>query len=544
MSPRPQAFLGLGLVLLASHTAAQTTRRVPGEFPTITAALAAAQNGDTILVAPGTYAESLLIQGRDVVLRSEAGPGPTTIRGDGQQSVIRIMGAAITRSTRIEGFRITGGFGSSEGGGLEVISGASPVIARNIIEGNRSGSGGGGIAAGFASPRIEFNLIRGNQQFGGIGGIGGAGISIRGASTAEVIGNIIEGNRHGSVGGGIVLFAAGSARIEGNLVRDNEAPRGAGIAGVNLSGEQFVQNLIVGNRGSAGAGLQLGGGASTVRLLSNTIAGNLGSSTLDVFSLGQGYQFHNNIVAGDHAAALVSSSRVPSSPAVLEHNLWFNATGAIFDANGPAGVIGVQGNLSADPRFVDPARGDFHIELASPARDAGTQQVPGGLTAADFWGQPRIADGPVFGQVDIGADEDNGLRPYGRGCAFTTPYPAAIGTTGVPNLGNANFAIELRAARPAANCVLLIGVSRERWGNLALPWDLASLGMSGCVLQTSVHDAPLATTDAQGSARLAYPLPANPAFRGLRLHAQWLVAGPGALFLPGDLSDALMVELR
>ena len=101
----------LALVALATTTTAQRTLRVPAEQASINAAYAAAQSGYTILVAPGEYRESLLIQGKNVVIRSEEGPSRTTIRGNGNQPVLQIQGTAITRATRIEGFTVTGGRG-------------------------------------------------------------------------------------------------------------------------------------------------------------------------------------------------------------------------------------------------------------------------------------------------------------------------------------------------------------------------------------------------------------------------------------------------
>ncbi|MDA1222957.1 MAG: right-handed parallel beta-helix repeat-containing protein [Planctomycetota bacterium] len=526
--------------------AAQRTLRVPAEQASINAAYAAAQNGDTILVAPGEYRESLLIQGKNVVIRSEEGPSRTTIRGNGNQPVLQIQGTAITRATRIEGFTVTGGRGSNEGGGFLVQSGAAPVISRNVIENNTYCSAGGGVACGFASPRIEFNLIRNNRQFACSGGTGGAGVSVRGSSSAEIVGNIIEDNvNQTSSGGGSGLFASGLTLVQGNLVRRNQAVFAGGIYGANMDAELLIQNIVVENQASRGAGVELGGGATAVRLIGNTIANNVGGSAMFVFQLNSGFRFHNNLIAGSHGTALIEASRMPSTTPQMFHNLLYNDAGPILDRFGPiGGVVGIQGNISADPLFVDAAYGDYHIRLDSPARDAGTQTVPGGLPASDFWGQPRIAGGPVFGQVDIGADEDNGIRPYGRGCDQSSPFLALARTSGGdPRLGNASFALELRSARPNANCAIFIGVSRDQWGNLALPWNLASLGMPRCELLTSINDARLAATDAAGNATLPYPLPNNPAFQGLRFPVQWLIAGPQN-YIPGDLSDAVLIELR
>ena len=71
------AFLVLGLAALPSRAA---TVRVPSDQPTIQAGVDVATEGDTVLVAEGTYYErGITIQGRGIVLISESGPAVTTI---------------------------------------------------------------------------------------------------------------------------------------------------------------------------------------------------------------------------------------------------------------------------------------------------------------------------------------------------------------------------------------------------------------------------------------------------------------------------------
>jgi len=57
-----------------------------------------------------------------------------------------------------------------------------------------------------------------------------------------------------------------------------------------------------------------------------------------------------------------------------------------------------EGNIDADPLFLDPENGDFHLTLGSPCIDTGTSV---GAPLFDFEGDPR----PLGDGYDIGADE-------------------------------------------------------------------------------------------------------------------------------------------
>jgi hypothetical protein len=79
-----------------------------------------------------------------------------------------------------------------------------------------------------------------------------------------------------------------------------------------------------------------------------------------------------------------------------EKNLWFGA------GNAPQET---QGNVEADPQFVDLGKFDFHLRDASPARDAGVAVLP---------------TSPVMGRgarpTDSGraTDKDGVVRPQGK----------------------------------------------------------------------------------------------------------------------------------
>ncbi len=80
------------------------------------------------------------------------------------------------------------------------------------------------------------------------------------------------------------------------------------------------------------------------------------------------------------------------------------ATSIVEDASFAA----ANGNVSADPGFVDPSNGDFHLLPGSPAVDAGA--APGAPTA-DFDGTPRSD-----GHIDVGAFEYRTRTPVVASC--------------------------------------------------------------------------------------------------------------------------------
>lgn len=127
----------------------------PGCFATLQAAVNAARNGDTITIAPGTYAGGVTI---DVsVTIAGAGAGSTVIRGGGPVLTIGTYGASAEPTVSITGVTITGGVARSSpesmpfagqdgviarGGGVEIppnadrTGGATVTISNSVITGN------------------------------------------------------------------------------------------------------------------------------------------------------------------------------------------------------------------------------------------------------------------------------------------------------------------------------------------------------------------------------------------------------------------------
>jgi hypothetical protein len=100
------------LVAVAARASAGAVINVPASQPTIQAGIDAAANGDTVVVAPGTYAERIDLTGKAIEVRNSAGPATTTIDGGGLANVVSFK-TGESRSSILRGF---------SGGPLDVIA--------------------------------------------------------------------------------------------------------------------------------------------------------------------------------------------------------------------------------------------------------------------------------------------------------------------------------------------------------------------------------------------------------------------------------------
>ena len=99
------------------------TINVPLDQPTIQGAINAASLGDTIVVADGTYFESIDFLGKGITLRSTAGPAVTIIDGLGANGSVVKCVSGEGPDTVLQGFTITGG-NANTGGGCSISTAA------------------------------------------------------------------------------------------------------------------------------------------------------------------------------------------------------------------------------------------------------------------------------------------------------------------------------------------------------------------------------------------------------------------------------------
>jgi parallel beta-helix repeat protein len=411
-------------VLWTGTVLGATIRHVPSEYLTIQAAIDAADPGDTVSVASGTYTGpgnvNLVIQGRSIIIEG-SGKESTIIDCAGGGRAFTFVGAETSDSV-LKGLTVTGGKVAGNGGAI-FFDGASPTIQDCIITGNtastdttdytrQTGYGGGIACDNNSSPTIEGSTITGNKadQYGG-------GVALLNSSSPTISDCDIDDNTSGFGGGGLYIQDSSPTVEEGSISNNDGGVFGGGVYVTYSSAPKLLSCLIVQNSAE-----YYGGGilsaytyASSPIITNCTLADNvvrdqqygIGSGG-GIFSASSFPQITNSILWNDAAThgpeiyltSYNSSADDPPSrlavsysdvkggqEAVVVDNSFGFASTLIWDAT----------NINEDPMFVGP--NDYHLSPGSPCIDAGTDTVD--LPEFDFEGDARITNG----KPDLGADE-------------------------------------------------------------------------------------------------------------------------------------------
>lgn len=372
---------------------------VPSDYTTIQEAIDNANSGDTVIVSDGTYTgtmnKNITFRGKAITVKSKNGP---------QNSII---------DCERDG---SGFFFSDFEYHDSILSGFTILNAKPRYE----VGAGGGIYCLYSSPTIDNCIIRGTS---GDSATAVGGISCRSYSSPVIQNCIITENHSETTGGGIYCYDSCEPLIYNCEITNNTAlGQGGGIS------NDWYNFLVIDNCNISSNIASNGGGISSsfsylfVRnsIVSSNHANYRGGGIwLETYDFpGMDEQGNNAIISnctfynnssGDQGGGLYCALKSPSLS--INSIFWgnksdqikFNRSGreykdpTVIFCNVENGHQG-EGNIDADPKFINPEKLDFHLQFDSSCIDSGR------IYNDNLWDKDGIIR-PFGREADIGAYE-------------------------------------------------------------------------------------------------------------------------------------------
>jgi len=422
-----RALPGIGILLIGpfitlAATARAETFHVPGTHPTIALANAAAFHGDTIVISPGRYQESILctkrlvFQGLPGTIWDGAFDGAQHDQLTAVEDSVEVRGIEFQnggRPIRITGddavisacrFRSNGQGVLVDGARARVsqnaftglqnasspaidVDGPLAVVTRNRIE-NCTSAGISVDSEGGGRARVSKNRLRANQA--------GGSIEVRNADAAFIQKNLLE-NSSVTGGGAIQALDCDDARLVGNRLRnlDQDAAVGlrvtgaraeltrnsvinlirpsGGFKGIFVTGEgaRVIENRIEASAGGDGGdsyGIQVTGASAAVLANQIIALGGGGGTAAGIVLTGAGAAVSNNTILRLHDEFTIGIQCLGNT-AVVRRN-----TVAEFQ-NGSGIFVSGEDYLISRNRVSDGAHGTTGIRTWGGATSSGAARV-------------------------------------------------------------------------------------------------------------------------------------------------------------------------
>jgi len=360
-------------------------RNVPSDYLAIQAAIDDSNDGDIVIVAPGTYTgdgnRDIDFKGKAIIVKSEDGHETCIINCQGTRDDYHrgfLFHCNESADSILDGFSIINGH--TEYGGAGITCYSSPCIRNCIVKGNKAQGTGAGIQLSHSNATFDNCLVSGNYGY------------------AKFWNRWIGGGIY--CGEGHPVFR--NCTIVGNRTEEME---GGGIACVSSRerGVVVLENCII-----TGNIVELGPFTKGTQIVSSYPLNHMGTNIMSV-------EIKNNCIENDPNAIFVQDWPNPSEPPVgsyIKADPIFAKPG-YWDPNGthddPNDDVWIDGDyhLKSQAGRWDPVSQSWvQDDVTSPCIDAGDPNTPvgdepfpnGGIINIGAYGGTAEASKSYFGE--------------------------------------------------------------------------------------------------------------------------------------------------
>ena len=448
--------------------AVAATIHVPSEYLTIQEGIDASVNGDTVLVADGTYTgegnKNLDYEGRAIVVISESGAENCIIDCEDEGRGVYFHSGE-DQTAILDGFTIINGYQAfygpeSGGAGIRCSNNSNPTIQNCVFIDCSSDEDGGAIYCNYsANPSIVNCSFIGNDSYYGGG--------IYCSATSPTIRNCdFSGNSAGENGGGICCFYGSMATIENCTFMDNTAMFGGGVKCWNNSSPVIDSCFFSGNLADRGGGIDCAydcsplisrcafiendseeGGGINIAYNSSPVMENCTICSNSATYNGGGINCLEHCSPAGANNIIWNNSAISGDQIYQDANSTFSCTYSDIQGGFPGA-----GNIDSDPLFYS-TTGDsaYYLTVDSPCIDAGNPN-------SSFDPDSTVADmGAYYFDQSLDVEENPlNLKPL-TFCLYP-PYPNPFNNTvflemQIPVSGNLRLSVYDITGREVATLV-------------------------------------------------------------------------------------------
>ena len=400
-------------------------------FDAIQEAIAAALDGDAVIVAQGTYQgvgnRDIDFGGKAITISSTDPLDPATVAATivDCENAGRgfIFQSGETATSVLDGLTIIDG-AADRGAGIRCTSASGPTILRCVISNNVATVSGGGVGVNnlpneSSAITLMDCTVTGNEG-GGISTVSssvtitnceitdnaGGGIDmLYGDACVVSVTTIADNDGAGLLANQTVAVDVSNCAIVGNVSVDGAG----GVRTTSTDSVRIHNSLIADNQGVHGGGIHHGPSFGDFELSNCTLSGNVATQTGGGLRVGAADAVAINSILWNNSAPdgpelLLSSGFNHAATVSVDYGVVEGGSAAAeiqSEAGATSQLTWGFGNIESSPLFVDPGAGDYHLAPGSPAINAGDPAFVADVGETDLDGDPRV----VGQYVDIGSDE-------------------------------------------------------------------------------------------------------------------------------------------